>query len=163
MVQLESQNGRTQQRTMYERLLEKRAELKLCVFIAEHCLYLLWAHLDYYMLRAVPVDPLGFTQNYSNLENQNVLLISSSAEAGWKAMSEDIVVLKKHLISVFNETFCNQLVATTQVSTRGEVGEREEYSLYCYFTSQDQTTTEKSFVESLLRRIKRLIQFVPVN
>lgn len=121
-VQLESQNGRTQQRAMYERLLEKRAELKLCVFIVEHCLYLLWAHLDYYMLRAVPVDPLGFTHNYSHLESQNVLLISSSAEAGWKAMSEDIVVLKKHLISVFNETFCNQLVATTQVSVSVEEG-----------------------------------------
>lgn len=137
-------NGRTQQKLLKERLQEKRTELRLCVFIVEHCLYLLWAHLDYYMLRAVPVDPLlGFNQTHSSLDTQNVLLISgaTSEAAGWRAMSEDIVVLKKHLISVFNETFCNQLVATTQ----------------------DQSSTEKSFVESLLRRIKRLIQFVPVN
>lgn len=117
-VHLEN-NGRTQQKWMRERLQEKRNEMRLCVFIVEHCLYLLWAHLDYYMLRAVPVDPLqGYSQNYSSLDTQNVLLIAgASAEAaGWKAMSEDIVALKKHLISVFNETFCNQLVATTQVS-----------------------------------------------
>lgn len=124
-VHLEN-NGRTQQKMMRERLQEKRNELKLCVFIVEHCLYLLWAHLDYYMLRAVPVDPLlGFNQNFSTLDTQNVLLISgvTSEAAGWKAMTEDIVVLKKHLISVFNETFCNQLVQTTQVRRR----EREDF------------------------------------
>lgn len=98
------------------------------MFVAEHCLYLLWAHLDYYMLRAVPVDPLlGVNQNYSSLDAQNVLLISGAGgaeAAGWRAMSEDVVVLKKHLISVFNETFCNQLVATTQVR-RGREWVRE--------------------------------------
>lgn len=37
-----------------EKLTAKNTELKLCVFLAEHCLYLLWAHLDYYMLHAIP-------------------------------------------------------------------------------------------------------------
>lgn len=140
-VHLEN-NARTQQKLMRDRLQEKRNELKLCVFIVEHCLYLLWAHLDYYMLRAVPVDPLlGFNQNFSSLDTQNVLLISgtTSEAAGWRAMSEDIVVLKKHLISVFNETFCNQLVATTQVRNIGwrechfEWWLIEEYSLSFLF------------------------------
>lgn len=142
-------------------LREKKNELKLCVFIVEHCLYLLWAHLDYYMLRAIPVDPLKFNKNYTNLDNHNVLLISSS-EAGWRAMSEDIVVLKKHLISVFNETFCNQLITTTQVKLT--VCENKSHFIDSTFLlSQEQTATEKTFMESLLRRIKRLIQFVPIN
>lgn len=67
------------------------------------------------MLRAIPIDPLKFNKNYTNLNNENVLLVSSS-EAGWRAIAEDVVVLKKHLISVFNETFCTQLIVTTQVS-----------------------------------------------
>lgn len=127
-VHLEN-NGRTQQKWMRERLQEKRNELRLCVFIVEHCLYLLWAHLDYYMLRAVPVDPLlGSNQSYASLDTQNVLLIAggSAEAAGWRAMSEDIVALKKHLISVFNETFCNQLVATTQVRGRRRDWGRKE-------------------------------------
>lgn len=67
--------------------------------------------------------------------------ITSSIDAGWKVTSEDVGVLKKTLVQVFTETFCKQLIATTQ----------------------DQTSTDKSFVEALLRRIKHLIQFVPVK
>lgn len=39
-----------------EKLTAKQTELRLCVFLVEHCLYLLWAHLDYYMLHASPVQ-----------------------------------------------------------------------------------------------------------
>lgn len=49
---------------------------------------------------------------------------------------------------------------------RRDKEEKSDISWILFFifaTSQDQSTTEKSFVESLLRRIKRLIQFVPVN
>lgn len=67
--------------------------------------------------------------------------ITSSIDAGWKVTAEDVSVLKKTLVQVFTETFCKQLIATTQ----------------------DQTSTDKSFVEALLRRIKHLIQFVPVK
>lgn len=62
-------------------------------------------------------------------------------DAGWRVTADEVSVLKKNLITVFNETFCQQLIATTQ----------------------DQTLTDKSFAEALLRRIKRLIQFVPVK
>lgn len=47
-----------------EKLLYKQQELKYSVFITENCLYLLWAHLDYYMLRAISVNSL---QNNSSL------------------------------------------------------------------------------------------------
>lgn len=70
-----------------------------------------------------------------------IAAITSSIDAGWKVTSEDVSALKKTLVQVFTETFCKQLIATTQ----------------------DQTSTDKSFVEALLRRIKHLIQFVPVK
>lgn len=41
------------------RVAEKVQELQLYSFIIEHCLYLLWSHLDYYMLRAIPNRTLG--------------------------------------------------------------------------------------------------------
>lgn len=65
--------------------------------------------------------------------------ITTPIDAGWKVTIEDVSILKKTLVQVFTETFCKQLIATTQ----------------------DQTSVDKSFVEALLRRIKHLIQFVP--
>jgi hypothetical protein len=37
----------------------KREELEYCSFLIENCLYLVWCHLDYYMLRSLP---RGFPQ-----------------------------------------------------------------------------------------------------
>lgn len=72
---------------------------------------------------------------------QLAAFVSTPIDAGWKVTAEDVGTLKKTLIQVFTETFCKQLIATTQ----------------------DQASTDKSFVEALLRRIKHLIQFVPVK
>lgn len=58
-----------------------------------------------------------------------------------------MAALKKTLIGIFNETFCKQLLATGQ----GHGG------------SSDARASDKGFIEALLRRIKRLIQFVPVK
>lgn len=49
-----------------ERIASKQEELKRCVFITEHCLYLLWAHLDFFMLRAIPVNTLHFNLSYGS-------------------------------------------------------------------------------------------------
>lgn len=65
---------------------------------------------------------------------------STNEFSGGKVSAEDMATLKKALVGVFNETFSKQLLATTQ----------------------DQTNAEQGFVDALLRRIKRLIQFVPV-
>lgn len=67
--------------------------------------------------------------------------ITSPEAAGWKITSDDVSLLKTNLISVLNEKFCKQLMLTTQ----------------------DQSTTDKGFTDALIRRIKRLIQFVPVK
>ncbi len=121
-----------------ERLMNKQQELKLCVFITEHCLYLLWAHLDFYMLRALNMNTIQFNANLSTFGND---ILASPSELNYRITSDEIAILKKTLVSVFNETFSKQLLATTQ----------------------DQTAADKGFVDALLRRIKRLIQFVPVN
>lgn len=123
-------NVANQHQQFTERLIAKNQDLKLCVFISEHCLYLLWAHLDYYMLRAITpaLQFNGFSGN-------------EIGTGQVKVTSEEIAMLKQSLVTIFNETFCKQLLSTTQ----------------------DQTASDKGFVDALLRRIKRLIQFVPVN
>lgn len=67
--------------------------------------------------------------------------VSSPTEAGWKITTEDVSALKKTLVLIFNETFCKSLIATTQ----------------------PQAGADKGFTDALLRRVKRLIQFVPVD
>lgn len=37
-----------------DKLLRKKKEMEYCTFIIEHCMYIIWAHLDYYMLKAIP-------------------------------------------------------------------------------------------------------------
>lgn len=111
--------------SLTEKLTHKNGELKLCTFLTEHCLYLLWAHLDFYMLRAVSVNSLQFNQSeysFDQFFNNHLLIvfyliaISTSLDAGWKVTSEDVSSLKKSLIQILNETFCKQLIDTTQVS-----------------------------------------------
>lgn len=105
-------NIQAQHTNLGERILEKQNELKLCVFVTEHCLYLLWAHLDFFMLRALPINTLQFNNNFPAFNNDTSL---TTTENGWKVTSEDISILKKTLVAVFNETFSKQLLNTTQV------------------------------------------------
>ncbi|XP_055844433.1 nuclear pore complex protein Nup205 [Episyrphus balteatus] len=121
-----------------DRLAEKQNELNHCAFITEQCLYLLWTHLDFYMRRTIPVNTLQFNKTASFSSDS---FVASSAEASWRVSSEDVSYLKKNLISIFNETFSKQLISTAQT----------------------QAVADKGFTEALLRRIKCLIQFVPVN
>lgn len=125
-------NVNQQHQQLTERLVARGQDLKLCVCISEHCLYLLWAHLDYYMLRAITpaLQFNGFSGNEFGSTVGNI-----------KVTSEEIAKLKQGLVTIFNETFSKQLLATTH----------------------EQSDSDKGFVDALLRRIKRLIQFVPVN
>lgn len=56
-----------------QKLMAKQIELRLCIFLAEHCLYLLWAHLDFYMLRAVSVNALQFNRSKSFYKSNCVI------------------------------------------------------------------------------------------
>lgn len=123
-------SSQAQTRNLNDRINEKQNELKYCSFIIEHCLYLLWAHLDFYMLKVV-----GFNQTFGNE------LLLTADQNGWKVGMEDVSRLKESLVTVITENFCKQLVNTTSEKSVSDIG----------------------FVEALLRRIKRLIQFVPVK
>lgn len=37
-----------------ERLEKKKKEMEYCAFIIENSLFIIWVHLDYYMLKAIP-------------------------------------------------------------------------------------------------------------
>lgn len=39
---------------IFEKLEKKKMEIDYCTFIIEHALYIIWVHLDYYMLKAIP-------------------------------------------------------------------------------------------------------------
>uniref|UniRef100_A0AAG5DJ40 Nuclear pore complex protein Nup205 n=1 Tax=Anopheles atroparvus TaxID=41427 RepID=A0AAG5DJ40_ANOAO len=127
-------NIQLQYNLLTERVNEKQEELQRSVFIIEHYLYILWAHLDFFMLRVMPVNTRIGSSSYTGHNFH-----PGKLECSFKVSNEDIVALKKSLISVFNETFCRQLIEI------------------------DQKQPEKGFVVAFIRRIKQSIQFVPVN
>ncbi|XP_060535293.1 nuclear pore complex protein Nup205 [Cylas formicarius] len=121
-----------------DRLEKKKQEMEYCAFIIENALYLVWAHLDYYMLRAIP-KPKAYI--HSNTSISVDASLASSLETTWKVSTETISNLKQGLVSLFNDSFSKQLLET----------------------AQDRSESDKGFVEALLRKIKRLVQFVPVK
>lgn len=55
-------------KNLTERLKYKEQEMEYTSFLIENCLYLIWSHLDYYMLKAIPK-----TKNYGfGTTNDNV-------------------------------------------------------------------------------------------
>lgn len=57
---------------MHKEVQDKKQELESCEFVMENCLYLVWAHLDYFMLQAIPsktlgvAKPLGQSKSFEN-------------------------------------------------------------------------------------------------
>ncbi|KAL3284709.1 hypothetical protein HHI36_018857 [Cryptolaemus montrouzieri] len=123
-----------------DKMESKEKEIKYCTFIIEHALYLIWVHLDYYMLKAIPrAKHFGPASAKSTINLDESL--ASATEATWKVTTDDISNLKQGLVSIFNDSFTKQLLETLH----------------------DLPESDKGFAESLLRKIKRLIQFVPVK
>ncbi|XP_034670932.1 nuclear pore complex protein Nup205 isoform X4 [Drosophila subobscura] len=121
-----------------QRHSEKRNELMQAVFIAEQNLYLLWIHLDFYMRNAV----IFASENRSAINESNLESFGGNDSVSvLHATPDEILQLKQHLISTFNETFCAELIAAS-----------EEHTVKC-----------KGFNGSLLRRIKALVQFAASN
>lgn len=60
----------------------------------------------------------------------------------WKVSSETLMELKQGLVSTFTDAFITQLLDTTH----------SEYA-----------TVDRSFIEALIRRIKRLLQFIIIK
>uniref|UniRef100_A0A1A9Z711 Nuclear pore complex protein Nup205 n=1 Tax=Glossina pallidipes TaxID=7398 RepID=A0A1A9Z711_GLOPL len=112
---------------------EKQNELSLCAFIAQQCLYLLWSHLDIYM-RFIISNNVQDTGCYESVRNLE-------STTGIKVTRAGFLSLRKTLVSVFNERFSKQLCAAIEHTNEKDVG----------------------FNNALLRRIKSLIQFAPVE
>ncbi|CAH0547709.1 unnamed protein product [Brassicogethes aeneus] len=123
-----------------DRLEKKKKEMEYCSFIIENSLYLIWTHLDYYMLKAIPKPKTyGYLNSNANLTADSTL--ASASEATWKVSTDVISDLKQGLVSLFNDSFSKQLLETAQGQSESDVG----------------------LIEALLRKIKRLVQFVPVK
>lgn len=95
------------------RLEKKRREMQYCSYIIENSIYLIWAHLDYYMLKAIPK-----VKNFGSLSIKLPMApatLASATEATWKVTTDDISNLKHGLVSIFNDSFTKQLLETIQV------------------------------------------------
>ncbi|XP_076756718.1 nuclear pore complex protein Nup205 [Xylocopa sonorina] len=110
---------------------EKRKTIKYCSLIIEHALYILWSHLDFYMIQII--------SRHSRMQ------VSSGGidedMVAWKVSSETLMELKQGLVSTFTDSFVTQLL--------------DMHSEYA--------TVDHSFIEALIRRIKRLLQFIIVQ
>ncbi|XP_011172617.2 nuclear pore complex protein Nup205 [Solenopsis invicta] len=112
---------------------DKRQSIKYCSLIIEHTLYILWSHLDFYTMQII------------SRQTQRVHVSSGGIDESmieWKVSSETLMELKQGLVSTFTETFITQLLDTSH----------NEYA-----------TVDRSFIEALIRRIKRLLQFIIIK
>ncbi|XP_018377044.1 PREDICTED: nuclear pore complex protein Nup205 [Trachymyrmex cornetzi] len=112
---------------------DKRQSIKYCSLIIEHTLYILWSHLDFYTMQVI------------SRQTQRVHVSSGGVDESmieWKVSSETLMELKQGLVSTFTDTFITQLMDTTH----------SEYA-----------TVDRSFIEALIRRIKRLLQFIIIK
>ncbi|CAH0547710.1 unnamed protein product [Brassicogethes aeneus] len=92
------------------------------------------------MLKAIPKPKTyGYLNSNANLTADTTL--ASASEATWKVSTDVISDLKQGLVSLFNDSFSKQLLETAQGQSESDVG----------------------LIEALLRKIKRLVQFVPVK
>lgn len=132
---------------------DRRLSIKYCSLIIEHGLYILWSHLDFYAMQIMSqrsrIQGLLNISTYvlKILEIRNVFFLYVSIGSideitmGWKVSFETMIELKQGLVSVFTDSFITQLLDT-----------HNEY-----------TTVERNFIEVLVRRIKRLLQFIIVK
>ncbi|GFG28253.1 hypothetical protein Cfor_07885 [Coptotermes formosanus] len=98
----------------------KHRELEYCSFLIENCLYLIWCHLDYYMLRSLP---RGFPQTVPSH-----VLTQGITELVWVASPQEISQLKQGLISIFSDSFSRRLIDTKQCMYKFEVADSEVVS-----------------------------------
>lgn len=137
----------------------QKKEIDYCIFIIENALFIIWAHLDYFLLKAIP-NPRSTTYIHpassgTHLDGWlyvvlfsrffkvqvSVSLPSGQSDAISKVSTEVISNLRQGLVSLFNDSFSNQLLET----------------------SQGRSEQDKGLTDALLRKIKRLVQFVRVH
>ncbi|KAL1463251.1 hypothetical protein WDU94_015018 [Cyamophila willieti] len=129
---------RLARQTIFKQYSMKKSELTKTRYILETCLYLVWSHLDYFMLLGVPESLIS--RNKSPLNKTSSKFSNSTlSETAWDVNADRLQRVREDLVTVFNETFSTRLVKTAE------------------------TEKDSNYVEALLRRIKKLIQFAPTD
>lgn len=139
---------------LHQIVASKSQELQHLSYILENCLFIIWRHLEYYLLRCVPSNqqPLSF-QSIAQRQRQMRHLQDTSwvqegggdlegvsnemEEAALGVTREDLQTLKKNAPVVLNETLLKKILDINQS--------------YC------KRHTHYSFTEAIVRRIKRLL------
>uniref|UniRef100_A0A8D8S5Z8 Nuclear pore complex protein Nup205 n=1 Tax=Cacopsylla melanoneura TaxID=428564 RepID=A0A8D8S5Z8_9HEMI len=129
---------RLARQTIFKQYSMKKSELTKTRYIIETCLYLVWAHLDYFMLMGVPESLISRTKSPLN-KTSSQFPNSTFSETAWDVNADRLQRVREELVTVFNETFSARLVKTAD------------------------TEKDSNYVEALLRRIKKLIQFAPTD
>ncbi|XP_077452437.1 nuclear pore complex protein Nup205 isoform X2 [Stigmatopora argus] len=127
-------------------LINNRAKLlALCSYIIETCLFVLWRHLEYYLLHCTPADPTdyplpGAALYRSRLGNDSFgsLQTSSGRGAVSHVNKQDLELLKSDMAAGFGEALQRKLL--------------EVESLY------SQVRSRYTFIQALVRRIRGLLR-----
>ncbi|XP_077372044.1 nuclear pore complex protein Nup205 [Festucalex cinctus] len=127
-------------------LVNNRAKLlALCSYIIETCLFVLWRHLEYYLLHCTPTEPKdpplsGATLFRSRLADDSFGSLQTSTGRGAisRVTKQDLEQLKSDMAAGFGEALQKKLV--------------EVESLY------SQGRSRHTFIQALVRRIRGLLR-----
>ncbi|KAK7476364.1 hypothetical protein BaRGS_00032364 [Batillaria attramentaria] len=123
--------------------------------ILENCLFIIWRHLEYYLLNCVPADqqPLGFQSTARRQQHMRRLqdpawvqqgggdlegVDEDLEQAAFGVTRQDLDLLKKNAPAVISETLLKKVLEINQ--------------------SYGKSHTHYSFTEAIVRRIRRLLR-----
>uniref|UniRef100_A0A8C4H616 Nucleoporin 205 n=1 Tax=Dicentrarchus labrax TaxID=13489 RepID=A0A8C4H616_DICLA len=128
-------------------LINNRAKLlALCSYVIETCLFVLWRHLEYYLLHCTPTDPKdsllpGASLYRSRLTDDSFGGLQGSGSRGLglsRVSQQDLDVLKSDMAAGFGEALQRKLL--------------EVEGLY------SQVRSRYTFIQALVRRIRGLLR-----
>ncbi|XP_061773938.1 nuclear pore complex protein Nup205 isoform X1 [Nerophis ophidion] len=127
-------------------LINNRAKLlALCSYIIETCLFVLWRHLEYYLLHCTPTDPKdsplpGASLYRSRLADDSLSGLQGRAgrSSNSRVTKQDLEVLKSDMAAGFGEALQKKLL--------------EVEGLY------SQVHSRYTFIQALVRRIRGLLR-----
>uniref|UniRef100_A0A8D3E9I1 Nucleoporin 205 n=1 Tax=Scophthalmus maximus TaxID=52904 RepID=A0A8D3E9I1_SCOMX len=117
-------------------LVNNRAKLlALCSYVIETCLFVLWRHLEYYLLHCTPTDPknslLPGANSFGVLQASRGLSLS-------RVSQQDLDMLKSDMVAGFGEALQRKLL--------------EVEGLY------SQVRSRYTFIQALVRRVRGLLR-----
>ncbi|XP_068459501.1 nuclear pore complex protein Nup205 [Clinocottus analis] len=128
-------------------LINNRAKLlSLCSYVIETCLFVLWRHLEYYLLHCSPTDPKdslmpGASLYRSRLTDDSFGGLQASGSRGLgqpRVTQQDLDLLKSDMAAGFGEALQRKLL--------------EVEGLY------SQVRSRHTFIQALVRRIRGLLR-----